>query len=135
MQIVLVPNATEGLLSAAGWRKGCKSAPRAINYRSWDEEDDSNACNPVTGYPGPVLDVSSVQKDKRFQVTVRLPADMATAADGNAHLGNVCKQNLLPLQQVCCMRTTQCRSDMTGIGTSASGAVPLAQCRQCEYRC
>lgn len=100
MQVALVPNATEGLLTERGWLGGCRSAPRPVNYHSWDEDDDSNACSPVTGYPGPVMDVSSVKKGHRFQVTVRLPVALASDASGEVHLGNVCQQNLLPHQQV-----------------------------------
>lgn len=100
MQLVLTDEAREAVTTAAGARRGCTSAPRPVNYRSWDEDDDSADCSAVTGHKGPMLDVSAVAVGRRMQVTLRWPEEMARGDDGASSLAHVCNQELVPGQKV-----------------------------------
>eukprot|EP00892_Ulva_mutabilis_P011280 jgi/Ulvmu1/8524/UM044_0058.1 len=99
MQLVLTDEAREAVTTAAGGRRGCRAAPRPVNYRSWDEEDDSADCSAVTGRKGPLLDVSALAVGHRLQVTLRWPEEMARGRDGAASLAHACDQAAMPVQQ------------------------------------
>lgn len=100
LQLVLTDDARLAVTTAAGSHRGCRAAPRPVNYRSWDVADDSADCSAVTGHKGPLLDVSDLGQGRRTQVTLRWPEEMARGPDGTVSLAHICNQTALPTQQV-----------------------------------
>lgn len=122
MQLVLTDEAREAVTTSQGGRSGCRSAPRPVNYRSWDAADDSADCGAVTGHKGPMLDVSDLRRGQRTQVTMRWPEEMARGADGVVSLAHICNQTTMAAQQVRPRSSRRC-------------AVALSAARCCRLLC